>query len=64
MIDIDIYTYVDTYKKSYFKRMCIGNGRYTGMFLWQPMKKFLWFYVTDHNKQPFWLDDDGFEVIA
>lgn len=51
-----------TYGK-YYKKLRAGEGRFQGMFLWQPMKKVLFFYVPDRSQKSFWLDDYGFEKV-
>ena len=47
----------------FYKKMKAGEGRYRGMFLWQPMIKIGPFYVKDRRSEPFWLDDYDFEFI-
>ena len=47
----------------YYKKIKVGTGIYNGMYLWKPVKKFLWFWVEDKSKSEFWLDDFGFEKI-
>lgn len=42
----------------FYKRLQIGVGRFEGMYLWQEVKKFLFFVIPTKNK--FWLDDIGF----
>lgn len=47
----------------YYKQVKACHGRYEGMYLWQPMKKVLFFFVPDKKKEPFILDDGGFRRI-
>ena len=47
----------------YYKKVQAMTGRFYGMYLWQPMKKVLWFYIPDYKKDSFILDDDGFYPI-
>ena len=44
-----------------YRKISIGTGRFTGMYLWQPVKKILFFYIPDRKREPFWLDDSTFE---
>lgn len=46
---------------SYYKKAQTGKGRFRGMFLWKPVKKFLFFWIPDRTRRSFWLDDYGFE---
>lgn len=55
----DIYYYQDT-TKTYIKKG-IGEGRFNGEYLWQEVKKILWFYIP--IRKPFWLDDYGFTKL-
>ena len=55
--------YRDTETGRIFKKVRAGTGRFSGMFLWQPMKKVLFFYVSDKSLSPFWLDDCGFVKV-
>lgn len=45
----------------YFKRIRKGSGRFQGMYLWKPVKKFLFFWVR--RGEDMWLDDHGFVHI-
>lgn len=47
----------------YYKKIRVGEGRFGGMYLWQPMKKVLFFFLPVRTEKCFWLDDYGFERI-
>lgn len=55
----NLYTDIETGKV--YAKIKTGTDRFEGMFLWQPMKKGLFSFVPDESKEPFWLDDSGFE---
>lgn len=38
-------------------------GKESGMCVWAPMKKILWFYIRDKKKPKFILDPEGFNLI-
>lgn len=48
---------------NYYKKIKTCQGRFKGMYEWQPMKKFLWFFIPDHTKETFILDDYDFVPI-
>lgn len=62
----DIYYIQDTTRtfaktRTFVKKKDIGKGRLNGQYLWQEVKKILWFYIP--VKEPFWLDDYGFTKL-
>jgi hypothetical protein len=56
-VDAILYRYGD----KFYKRLQIGNGSFSGMYLWQEVKKFLFFTISTDNI--FWLDDMGFKKV-
>jgi hypothetical protein len=47
----------------YFKIIREGDGYYDGLFLWQPMKKILLFYIPDRPALRLWLYEFGFVKV-
>lgn len=53
--------YINKDDGRYYKILRKGEGRFSGMYLWKRMRKFLWFYIP--TKHEFWLDDYGFIIV-
>jgi len=54
--EVDIMLYQCGNK--FYKKLRSGDGRFQGMYLWQEVKKFLFFTIPTNNI--FWLDDMDF----
>ena len=52
------------YEGEFYRLLRGGSGRSQGLYLWQPMKKALFFFVRDRARKSFWLDACGFEREA
>ena len=48
-------------ENKYYK--CIDYNPRNMLYLWQPIKRFLWFYIKDLKQERFWLDGQGFEEV-
>lgn len=59
-----LYKNIYKNKREYYRKKKVCHGRYEGMFEWQPMKRFLFFFVPDHTKSVFILDDHGFVPVG
>lgn len=49
--------------REYYRKKKACHGRYEGMFEWQPMRRVLCFFIPDHTKCSFILDDYGFSPV-
>lgn len=48
-------------ENKYYK--CVDYNPRNRAYLWQPIKKFLWFYIKDLKQDKFWLDGYDFEEV-
>lgn len=55
--------YRDNITGRYFKKLKAGTGRFTGMYLWRPVRRFIKIFYISTKQTPFWLDDQHFEPV-